>query len=472
MRWLADRKVSPLQLCVDPNSIDEQVLGQCHAVEVPGVQTMVFTRSLIYSGNGMEEASFAPFIACFPDLQAISCEHWRYIRDHHLVSLRPRRPLRSLLLKGCSRISADAVLDLILSPDALEELSCDGLEDVDALVIAGACHRLRTIRIAIDLFDHADSIQQLCLSNAAQLSTLSLIDDDDRGDAMGEEVIIAIAAACTRLEHVEVNDHFPDRFCSDRLLNHVIEVCPSIRTVVVGDAAYAFNRCSSTGTVISCDVRYNPAEDCDIRGDAIDDMRAALAALSVPIRAFSCDRCSFRRYLEVWFHACGAGLEELACAEWVSLNDNLLISIASRCPNLVKLTLENCSRISDLALTMLASCCAAITCIRLTNGNDQLTDAGLIAVLEKSKHLSVISVTACRSITDRTVQRLAELSPRLTELRLIDTSVTKEALLEAITARKLVTVLMVCSGGHWLKGELEDAGFRPMPKFLAVFQDR
>lgn len=174
----------------------------------------------------------------------------------------------------------------------------------------------------------------------------------------------------------------------------------------------------------------------------------------------------------MWLHACGAGLEELACAEWVSLDDNLLISIASRCPNLAKLTLENCSKISDLVLTMLTSCCAAITCIRLINGNDQLTDAGLIAVLEKSEHLSVISVTACRSITDRTVQRIAELSLRLKEVRLIDTCVTKEALLEAIMARKLVTELMVCSGGHWLKGELEDADFRPMPRFLAVFQDR
>ncbi|KAH8105997.1 hypothetical protein BXZ70DRAFT_1037208 [Cristinia sonorae] len=98
------------------------------------------------------------------------------------------------------------------------------------------------------------------------------------------------------------------------------------------------------------------------------------------------------------------------------LTDSLFSRLAS-CVRLERLTLINCSSLSDGALARVLPCCPNLVALDLTNVGET-TDRAIIALASSTKRLQGINLGGCKKLTDKGVLALAANCPLLRRVKL------------------------------------------------------
>ena len=105
---------------------------------------------------------------------------------------------------------------------------------------------------------------------------------------------------------------------------------------------------------------------------------------------------------------------------FLSLGAELTDSLFSRlaqCVRLERLTLINCTVLTDGALARVLPCCPNLVALDLT-GVVETTDRALVALASSTKRLQGINLTGCRKVTDQGILALAANCPLLRRVKL------------------------------------------------------
>ncbi|PSS35488.1 hypothetical protein PHLCEN_2v1643 [Hermanssonia centrifuga] len=98
------------------------------------------------------------------------------------------------------------------------------------------------------------------------------------------------------------------------------------------------------------------------------------------------------------------------------LTDSLFSRLA-QCVRLERLTLINCTSLTDSALTRVLPCCPNLVALDLT-GVVETTDRVVVALASSTKRLQGINLCGCRKLTDKGVLALAANCPSLRRVKL------------------------------------------------------
>lgn len=90
---------------------------------------------------------------------------------------------------------------------------------------------------------------------------------------------------------------------------------------------------------------------------------------------------------------------------------------APRLSKLSVLDVSSCPLVEDRSLVKLASCCHRLKEVNLSS-NVQLSDEGICALLANNSHLQLLNVASCVLLTDRVLVCLSSSNPRLLSLNL------------------------------------------------------
>ncbi|KAI0751581.1 hypothetical protein C8Q80DRAFT_1158114 [Daedaleopsis nitida] len=110
-------------------------------------------------------------------------------------------------------------------------------------------------------------------------------------------------------------------------------------------------------------------------------------------------------------------LERLTLINCTSLSDEGLIRVLPNCPNLVALDLTGVSEVTDKSIVALAACAKRLQGINLT-GCRKLTDESVLALAASSPLLRRVKLSNVEHVTDRSVSALARSCPLLLEIDL------------------------------------------------------
>ncbi|RPD67348.1 RNI-like protein [Lentinus tigrinus ALCF2SS1-6] len=98
------------------------------------------------------------------------------------------------------------------------------------------------------------------------------------------------------------------------------------------------------------------------------------------------------------------------------LSDSLFSRLA-QCIRLERLTLINCSALSDEGLSRVLPNCPSLVALDLTNVSE-VTDKSIVALAASAKRLQGINLTGCKKLTDESVLALAANCPLLRRVKL------------------------------------------------------
>lgn len=98
------------------------------------------------------------------------------------------------------------------------------------------------------------------------------------------------------------------------------------------------------------------------------------------------------------------------------LTDSLFSRLAN-CVRLERLTLINCTSLSDDGLTRVFPRCPNLVALDLTGVSD-VTDKSIVALAASARRLQGINLTGCKKLTDKSVLALAASSPLLRRVKL------------------------------------------------------
>ena len=174
--------------------------------------------------------------------------------------------------------------------------------------------------------------------------------------------------------------------------------------------------------------------------------------------------------------ATGAALKDLKSVElsqWrETVDDAVVIAVASKCTNLTALSLKGCRSITDAAVQAVAKGCKQLVSLDLTEcetsdaaveavtkGCKQLTslnlrccditDVAVLAVAEGCKQLTSLDLSACNNFTDAAVEAVAEECKQLTSLSLSGCyNLTDAAVVAVAEGCTNLTSLNVCGCYH------------------------
>ncbi|OCH92190.1 RNI-like protein [Obba rivulosa] len=110
-------------------------------------------------------------------------------------------------------------------------------------------------------------------------------------------------------------------------------------------------------------------------------------------------------------------LERLTLINCSSISDEGLMRVLPRCPNLVALDLTGVNEVTDRSIVALAAACKRLQGINL-GGCKKLTDKGILALAENCPLLRRVKLSSVELITDEPVSALAKSCPLLLEIDL------------------------------------------------------
>ncbi|XDG02659.1 hypothetical protein ABKA04_002274 [Annulohypoxylon sp. FPYF3050] len=116
------------------------------------------------------------------------------------------------------------------------------------------------------------------------------------------------------------------------------------------------------------------------------------------------------------------------------LNDAAVVAFANNCPNILEIDLHQCVNIGNEPVTALLSKGQSLREFRLVNCD--LIDDGAFLSLPSNRiyeHLRILDLTSCTRLTDRAVERIIDVAPRLRNLILAKCSNITDAAVYAIS---------------------------------------
>jgi hypothetical protein len=122
-----------------------------------------------------------------------------------------------------------------------------------------------------------------------------------------------------------------------------------------------------------------------------------------------------------------------SCLHWLSIRcckdtvdermDGIFVTMIDGCPNLQSVELSNCRGTSDDTIIMLAERCQHLRSLHLTGNISklnrfQITDRGIERLAEVHPNLDSLTLEQCYHITDISIKKVAEKCPKLNSLNL------------------------------------------------------
>jgi F-box and leucine-rich repeat protein GRR1 len=99
------------------------------------------------------------------------------------------------------------------------------------------------------------------------------------------------------------------------------------------------------------------------------------------------------------------------------LNDEAILAFAENCANILEIDLQQCRNIGNDPVTALLSRGQSLRELRLANC-ELVTDVAFLSLPQGRtyEHLRILDLTSCAELTDRAVERIVEVAPRLRNL--------------------------------------------------------
>lgn len=112
-----------------------------------------------------------------------------------------------------------------------------------------------------------------------------------------------------------------------------------------------------------------------------------------------------------------ANLFKLKLNDCGQLEDNAIIAFADNCPNILEIDLHQCHQVGNDPVTALLKNGQSLRELRLANC-DLVSDAAFLnlPIGGNYEHLRILDLTSCARLTDRAIERIIDVAPRLRNL--------------------------------------------------------
>ncbi|KAK9790478.1 putative F-box domain-containing protein [Seiridium cardinale] len=116
------------------------------------------------------------------------------------------------------------------------------------------------------------------------------------------------------------------------------------------------------------------------------------------------------------------------------LNDNSIMAFANNCPNILEIDLHSCRNIGNEPATALLARGQSLRELRLANC-DLIDDSAFLSLPSNKmyEHLRILDLTCCARLTDRAVEKIIDVAPRLRNLVLAKCGNITDAAVYAIS---------------------------------------
>ncbi|KAI5919051.1 hypothetical protein F4810DRAFT_703842 [Camillea tinctor] len=110
-------------------------------------------------------------------------------------------------------------------------------------------------------------------------------------------------------------------------------------------------------------------------------------------------------------------IKRLKLNDCEQLNDNAVVAFAYHCPNILEIDLHQCTSIGNEPVTALLARGQSLRELRLANC-DLIDDAAFLTLPSHKiyEHLRILDLTSCARLTDRAVEKIIDVAPRLRNL--------------------------------------------------------
>ncbi|KAI2777957.1 RNI-like protein [Daldinia loculata] len=126
-------------------------------------------------------------------------------------------------------------------------------------------------------------------------------------------------------------------------------------------------------------------------------------------------------------------IKRLKLNDCEQLNDSAIIAFANNCPNILEIDLHQCVNIGNEPVTALLAKGRSLRELRLANC-DIIDDGAFLSLPSKIyEHLRILDLTSCTRLTDRAVEKIIEVAPRLRNLVLAKCSNITDSAVYAIS---------------------------------------
>ncbi|KAK3984748.1 SCF E3 ubiquitin ligase complex F-box protein grrA [Cladorrhinum sp. PSN332] len=109
-------------------------------------------------------------------------------------------------------------------------------------------------------------------------------------------------------------------------------------------------------------------------------------------------------------------LKRLKLNDCSQVNDEAVLAFANHCPNILEIDLHQCRLIGNEPVTALVENGQALRELRLANC-ELIDDSAFLSLPDKTyEHLRILDLTSCARLTDRAVEKIIDIAPRLRNL--------------------------------------------------------
>ncbi|KAK1835332.1 SCF E3 ubiquitin ligase complex F-box protein grrA [Podospora conica] len=115
-------------------------------------------------------------------------------------------------------------------------------------------------------------------------------------------------------------------------------------------------------------------------------------------------------------HSCRY-IKRLKLNDCSQLNDEAVIAFAEHCPNILEIDLHQCRQVGNEPITQLLAKGQSLRELRLV-GCELIDDSAFLALPSNRtyEHLRILDLTSCQELTDRAVEKIIDVAPRLRNL--------------------------------------------------------
>ncbi|KAK3904870.1 SCF E3 ubiquitin ligase complex F-box protein grrA [Staphylotrichum tortipilum] len=176
---------------------------------------------------------------------------------------------------------------------------------------------------------------------------------------------------------------------------------------------------SGNSHLYSLDVSLPPQTSIDATRDHITEASIDAIAEHCPrlqgLNISNCQRISNESLVRL-AQACRY-LKRLKLNECGQIKDEAILAFAEYCPNILEIDLQQCRLIGNEPVTALFAKGQALRELRLANC-DRVDDFAFLSLppYRSYDHLRILDLTSCIGITDRAVEKIIEVAPRLRNL--------------------------------------------------------
>ena len=334
--------------------------------------------------------------------------------------------LRECILSECDLLTDDAIVQLAHGCPRLELLElryCHQLTDRSIIAVAEQCHGLRSLDMH-SLANVTDaSVSRVAVCAGERLESLIL----SHCVLISSVSLLAIAQYCHRLRKLGLTDC---RKVSNEALEQVARSCPNIKTLLLGGCSHVQNKTISQFAKMCASLQSVDLSSCSCVGnDALVTIGRHSPDLSDISFEGSATLVGEEIEDETIYALCRPGLTSLRINRCRRVTDRAISHVAKHCRQLQSLSLSNTALVTDQSLSDLGRQCRELVHLELSHC-DKISRKGILRIAENCD-LQTAVLRNCRLMNNDCIRGLVECCPLdLLKLDLSGcTSITNDALI-------------------------------------------